>query len=77
VRFLTGKEYILDVNTSDTIEMVKFQVYLMTGTEIWRMRFILARANSKILLENSKTDKEYNVSDGSCIYVCLLLGRGE
>lgn len=70
IRMLTCKILHLNVEPSDTVESVKAQIFDKEGIDIMtHQRFIFA----KKWLEDDKTLAEYDITEGSAIYLVLSL----
>ena len=69
IKTLTGKVIPLEVNETDTIEMVKRQIQDIKGISYEKQRFIFAG----MMLNNTKTILDYNIQKDSIIYLVLKL----
>lgn len=73
IKTLTGKTITLEVGPSDTIENVKTQIQDKEGIPPDQQRLILADK----VLENGHTLSNYNIQNGSMVYLILRLRGGE
>ena len=73
VKLLTLKILTLDVEPSDTIELLKFFVYLLVGTPI-ELQIMIFDGKQ---LEDNRTVADYKIQKGSCIHLVLRIRGGK
>ena len=73
IKTLSGKEVIVDIEPSDSIEYSKILFHLLEGWPIEEQRFIFAGQQ----LEDNKTFADYNISKDSTIHLVLRLRGGK
>ena len=68
---MIGKTFIVDLEKTDTIETIKSKLQDNEGIPIGAQRLIFAEKQ----LEDHKTISDYNIRDGSTIYLVLKLSE--
>jgi large subunit ribosomal protein L40e len=67
IKFLTGKQVTLEVESSDTIASVKEKIYEKEGLPAEGYKLIYAGKTA----EDGKTVEEYGIQDGTALYVAI------
>lgn len=72
IKDLVGKTTLINVETSTSIELLKYKIYEINGTPIDQQRLI----HSGNQLENNYTLEDYKVKDSQTIHIVLRLRGG-
>ena len=72
IESLTDKTFTLDVESGDTIQLVKTKIKKIKGYPKWFQRLLFKRRD----MDNDRTLADYNVQEGNTLHLVLRLRGG-